>query len=108
MTDIPETLTLPEGQAHEIELPGLGTAGYRWNHTIQGEPGVVDVTWRRGTPAAQARPAPVGVSSPEWVTIRATRPGQVSLQLFQHRPWESATEPRSRHTIVVQVVPAER
>lgn len=92
------------GTPYEIELPGLATAGYRWNHTVQGEPGILDVTWRRGTPAAQARSAPIGVSSPEWVTIRATQPGQVTLQLFQHRPWESETEPRSRHAIVVRAI----
>ena len=56
MTTLPDTLTLPVGARHDLELPGLGTAGYRWNHTADGDTDILDVTWQRGLPPGSAQP----------------------------------------------------
>jgi len=89
MADVPTHLELGIGEDRTIELPGLGTAGYVWDHEVIGAQDVIDVQWTRGFPPGAAQ-QPVGVSSPESVTLRALNAGEVGLRLFQHRRWEPA------------------
>jgi hypothetical protein len=104
VTEIPTSLDMSVGQQRDVELPGLGTAGYVWDGDITGNGDVIDVHWTRGDPAGSpARPA--GQSAPDVVTIRAIGPGQVELQLYQHRSWEPPSAAVGRHDIVVHVVP---
>jgi predicted secreted protein len=105
MTEIPTSLDMSVGERRAVELPGLGTAGYVWECDVTGNRDVIDVHWTRGDESgAPARP--VGQSAPEVATIRAIRPGEVELQLYQHRRWEPPSEAIGRHTIRVRVKPA--
>jgi predicted secreted protein len=104
--EVPSELRLTVGARTEITLAGLGTAGYRWTHEVQGDDGVVELSWQRGVSPGEAVPRPVGASSPERLTVTGTAPGQVVLHLIHSRPWESGKPPRAQHTIGVQVAPA--
>lgn len=102
MANVPTHLDLRVREQYAIELPGLGTAGYVWDHDIVGENGVVDLRWTRGYPAdSPARP--VGASAPEVVTIRGERAGSVEVRLFQHRRWEPPERFRAEYRFSVTV-----
>ena len=102
MTGVPNRIELAPGDTLSLELPGLGTAGFIWQEVVEGDPGVLEVTWERGfRPGAE--PGPVGASAPETATLRAVRPGAATLRLVQRRPWETEGTPRSEHTVDVQV-----
>jgi predicted secreted protein len=83
-------------------MPGLGTAGYIWQHEIDDPSGAVDVRWERGFPEGRP-PAAVGVSAPEVATITALAPGRATLRLVQRRPWERDAPPLHAHTVEVRV-----
>jgi predicted secreted protein len=102
MNEIPVHLELAVGERRVVELPGLGTAGYVWDHEITGESDVVDVQWTRGDPPGSA-PRPVGMSAPEVATIRAVRPGAVVVRLYQHRRWEPPGRVLAQHRLSVLV-----
>jgi hypothetical protein len=103
MAELPDELRLAVGDSHELTLPGLGTAGYRWDHEVVGDPGVVAVSWRRGFgPGEGPDPRSAGASAPERLTVTGTAPGRVTLLVSQGRPWEQRP-PRAQHTIQVLV-----
>lgn len=105
MTEIPTSLDLSVGEQRDVELPGLGTAGYVWDSDIVGDADVIEVSWTRGDPPGSP-PRPVGESAPEVATIRALQPGTVQLQLYQHRRWEPPDQAIARHDILVHVAPS--
>ncbi len=90
------------GEQYTIELPGLGTSGFVWDHDVTGDDGVVDLQWTRGFPPGSS-PQPAGVSAPEVVTISAKRPGSAQVRLYQHRRWEPPDRARAEHRFVVSV-----
>jgi len=96
---------LRPGDKITVELAGLGTAGYRWQDVIDGDPGIVSVSWQRG--AAQGLAEKVaGKSAAEIATVRAERVGQVTVRFVQVRPWERNGQPLDSQTITVRVRPA--
>lgn len=105
MTEVPTEVTLTGGGQTSIQLPGLGTSGYVWDHEVAGPEDVIDVTWSRGFPPGSV-PQAVGVSAPEVATIVACRQGTIELRLYQHRRWEHSVAPRVDHRITVIVLPA--
>jgi predicted secreted protein len=105
VTEIPARIDMYVGEERDVELPGLGTAGYVWDSEIVGAGNVIDVRWTRGDPPASA-PRPMGQSAPEVATIHAVKPGDVELQIYQHRRWEPASQVAARHNISVHVRPA--
>ena len=102
--DVPVGVALSVGDRHEIVLPGLGTAGYRWDSELDGDADAVPLEWRRGMSAEEARGRPIGASAPERLAITATAPGHVTVRLRQPRPWESVP-PRAEHTIEIDIAP---
>jgi hypothetical protein len=98
----PARVELAVGEERAIELPGLGTAGYVWDHEVTGDEGVADVTWTRGFPPGTPMPR-AGVSAPEVATVRGRSPGTVTLRLYQHRRWEPPEQARAEHRIEVVV-----
>jgi predicted secreted protein len=105
MSDVeapPGALSLSVGDNHEIVLPGLGTAGYRWDSEVSGDSDAVSLEWRRGMSAEEARGRPVGASAPERLAITASAPGHATVRLRQARPWESG-QPRAEHTIEIDI-----
>jgi predicted secreted protein len=102
VADIPNHLELAVGEQWAVELPGLGTSGYVWDHEVVGGRDVVEVQWSRGyPPGSPSRPA--GVSAPEVATIRAVRPGTVEVRMYQHRRWEPPNRARAQHRLSVHV-----
>jgi predicted secreted protein len=98
----PEHLELVVGQQHTVQLPGLGAAGYVWDHDVLGEGGVVEVEWTRGDPPGSV-PRRVGVSAPEAAAIRSVGPGTVVVRLYQHRRWEPPDSVRAERRLLVLV-----
>ena len=99
-TDDHLDLVLRPGEDHEVVLPSLGSAGYVWQHEVDGDPGVIEVARRRGSqPVGRV----AGRATPEVVSIAALAPGTVTIRLRQRRPWESDVEPRSTLRVTVEV-----
>lgn len=97
--EIPAEVILSVGETYQLALPGLATAGYRWEDSVDGDLGSVSTCWRRGFPTDPHR---VGASTPECLEISAEAPGRVRIHVCQRRPWESGA-PRDEHLIAVIV-----
>jgi predicted secreted protein len=96
-------LQLRPGETHELTLPSLGTAGYRWIDEIASGDGVVEISRQRG--AAVAGDGPVaGRSTAELLLVRALRTGHARIELSQRRPWEAGVPPRSKLQVNVEVI----
>ena len=93
---------LAVGESWTTDLPGLGTAGYRWSDQVDGDAGVVSIDWS----LVRSPELTVGRAAAERVLITATAPGRVRVQLSQRRAWESGP-PRAQRTIEVEVRAAE-
>lgn len=104
MPDLPDTVALRIGEECVLVLPGLGTAGYRWTDTLEGDPTAVVLAWQRGFPADE--PRPIGASAPERLVITGAVPGHIVIHLAQCRPWESG-RPHAEHTVDVDVLPPD-
>lgn len=94
----PSQISLRPGETAQVELPGLGTSGFRWSHTVMGPDGVVEIESRPGAVAAVP-----GRNAAHLVTIRAVRAGNVTLRLRQARSWEPTKPPVRSHDISVVV-----
>ncbi len=102
MDALPAELELSVGDSSELVLPGLGTAGYRWDGEVLGDAGVVALAWQRGWPPGEPAVHPPGAGAPERLTVAALAPGRVVVRLVQRRPWESGP-PLAEHTVSVAV-----
>lgn len=98
----PAALTLVVGESRAFTLPGLGTAGYRWESALSGDAGAVAVRWLHGVAGTGVPAPPIGASTPETVEVTAVAAGHVTLTLVQRRPWE-AVAPRAGHVVEVDV-----
>jgi predicted secreted protein len=97
----PSEVELAVGEETTIELPGLGTSGYRWRAvTEDGDDSVVSLSWSLG-PVEQDRV--VGASATERATFRAQGPGTVTVRFEQARPWERDVAPLNTHRVSVRV-----
>jgi predicted secreted protein len=85
--DATDVLRLQPGDEHELRLPGKGTVGYSWVVEIEGDPAVLDVAIA-GASADEIAHQPAGVSVDELATLRARKPGTVTLRLVQRRSWD--------------------
>lgn len=93
-------LKLGVGETRELSLASLGTAGFVWSYELEGNDGVLRLTWRRGRPEETG---PVGRSTTEQLLITATASGRAVIQMHQTRPWEPGVAPRASCAINVQV-----
>jgi predicted secreted protein len=96
-------LELRPGETHELTLPSLGTAGYRWVDQIASGADVIEVSRRRGVPASDGRPV-AGRSTAELLLVHALTPGHASIELAQRRPWETGVPPRAMLRVTVEVI----
>jgi predicted secreted protein len=92
-------VSLRVGEEHEVRLPGLSAAGYRWSHELEGEGDAVEI---EPSPRPQAALA-VGSSPDEIFTITAVRPGRVAIRFEQRRRWEADVQPRRIFMVNVDV-----
>jgi predicted secreted protein len=102
MNEIPTELRLTVGESVQITLPGLATAGYRWNAEVTGDEEALTLSWQRGLVPGSA-PRQPGVSAPETLSIQGRRPGTARVRLVQARPWELSGAPRAVHEVLVTV-----
>jgi predicted secreted protein len=97
-----DVLKLHVGDDHTVRFAGLGTAGYRWTHRVEGDDGVADVG--AGALLAGQGTDAVGASADETFVIRALRPGVARVLFAQRRPWERDDQPSANeHVVEVQV-----
>lgn len=103
MTPNAETqhLVVPLGGVAIVELPSLGTAGYRWRHDTEGDTSVVAISWKRGNLPPEGNRA--GVSSSEIAVIKGMRMGHVVVRFSQARPWETDVDAREVRKFAVRV-----
>ena len=99
----PDRVEVRVGEQVTYELPGLGTAGYVWDDELEGDDGIVSVTWTRGWPPGEEPQQQAGASAPETVAISGVRPGTVVVRLFQHRRWEPPDQVNAEHRVTVVV-----
>lgn len=98
-----DELELEVGGSLTLPLPSLGTAGYVWQHSVEGDVDAVRVSGSRGRPSGTG----VGSSTPELVTIEAQAAGRATVRLLQVRPWEVGVAPHAERVLTVQVRPRE-
>jgi predicted secreted protein len=104
VVDVPEELRLRVGEEGTLRLPGLATAGYRWQAAVEDERvATVSTRFDSGDTAGHARTAS---SRDELVTVSGRAEGTTRLSLVQRRSWEGGGDPIARHEVVVTVVAA--
>ncbi len=99
-----ETTTEAEvgvGQEHELRLPGLGSAGYRWS--LAPGQGDLPVSVRRAPVPPPSSPPLPGASADEAFLVSASQPGQFQLRFEQRRPWEQGHPAHQSHTLTLRV-----
>jgi len=95
---------LSVGEEQTVRLPGLATAGYRWQAAIDDE-GVATVSSRfeDGEEKLESKAAS---SRDELVTVIGQAVGTTRLSLVQRRSWEGDAAPIAAHTLTITVVAA--
>jgi len=92
---------LSVGQEHELRLPGLGAAGYRWSLA----PGQEDlpVSARQAPAPPPSTPPPPGASVDEVFLVSASKPGEYQLRFEQRRPWDRGGGAHRTHAVTLRV-----
>ena len=92
------------GEEQTIRLPGLATAGYRWQAAVDDEKvATVSSRFEGGEKKLESRAA---TSRDELVTVTGQAVGTTRLSLVQRRSWEGDAEPIAAHTLTITVVAA--
>ena len=89
------------GEEHELRLPGLGAAGYRWS-LAPGQGDLPVSVQRAPVPPPSSTPLP-GASADEAFLVSASEPGEFRLRFEQRRPWETGSPPHRSHTLILRV-----
>ncbi len=81
----------------ELELRGLGSAGYSWEASLEGPEGVVEIRRAPSRPLPD-RPPPGGpppdsTSLPEAFLVEAVAPGRARVRFSLRRSWEPDEPP---------------
>jgi hypothetical protein len=101
-------VTLRPGAVHRLTLGGLGGAGYAWDQSIEGLPGVVRVSVEPAEAPAlppPGGPPPNNSSRDDTYIITALKPGTAQVRFFLHRPWERDKPPLREVVVDVSVSP---
>jgi predicted secreted protein len=94
---VSSNVNLGVGESHRVQLPGLGTAGYRWSAVVEGDEGVAEVSDAGLAELADRR---IGRSADELFDIRAVGPGVARVRFAQRRPFEPADVPPAAEQVV--------
>lgn len=92
------------GETHRLRLPGLGSAGYGWEMSVEGDGEAVGVSKEfLPPPLPTGGPLPAGYSRDEEVVITALAPGTATVRLVQRRSWEGEKPPLKELLLEVRV-----
>jgi predicted secreted protein len=104
VTDVPRELRLRVGEEQTIRLPGLATAGYRWQAAVEDEKvATVSSRFEAGEEKLGSKAAS---SRDELVTVTGQAVGTTQLSLVQRRSWEGEADPIAAHTLTITVAAA--
>lgn len=102
----PHKIELQVGAAYQAKLEVPGGTGYTWEYTIEGPPGIVDVSIEQlGEPPRHERggPIPDTFSLDKLAIITALKPGMAYVRLSLLRPWERDNPPLKELSFEVNV-----
>jgi predicted secreted protein len=94
---VSDAVDLHVGERHEVRLKGLGTAGYRWIASVEGDEGVAEVV---DAGLAERPDRRIGTSADELFDIRAVGPGAARVRFAQRRPFEPDDVPPVEERVV--------
>jgi predicted secreted protein len=102
VNDLPITVTLRAGEERSFRLPGLASAGYTWQATVDEE----------AVARASTEFAPSGVperggatfSDDQVLRVRGVQEGATRVHLREQRSWEREAPPIAEHSLSVNVV----
>jgi predicted secreted protein len=95
-----QEIHLKVGGAARASLPGLGSAGYRWQRNDAGGESVVRVTGRyAGLPGPEGTPS--SASRDYEVTFEGMAPGEATVGFSLRRPWEEHVQDSRQFRVVV-------
>ncbi len=100
------TVELEAGGQYTCTLPGKASAGYLWEHTVEGMSDVVDITEITAEPLSSERQGGVsraGYSADVQFTITARVPGDVIIRFKLRRQWETSKPPVDERVLRVIV-----
>ena len=100
-----DDLTLRTGETTTIRLPGLATAGYRWEAVVDDD-AVLEVS----TDFEPGDIPPAGAATSnrdELLEVRAREAGTTTVRLRQRRPWEAHGEAAAERELRVNVVASD-
>jgi predicted secreted protein len=86
------TVELEQGGQYICTLPGKSTAGYKWTHTVEGPPGVINIAVanvRSPLSEREGAPFPIEYNADVQFTITALTSGDVTVRFQLRRPWET-------------------
>lgn len=96
----PEEISLNVGESTEVKLKGLGTAGYKWNYSIQNNADSVSIS-KDLVATEKTAQKNIGASADEVFTIKAVSKGNINIYFFQNRSWEKNENPANEKRIKV-------
>jgi predicted secreted protein len=104
VTAVPQELRLNVGEEKTVRLPGLATAGYRWQAAVDDEKVATVVSrFDGGEKELESKAAS---SRDELMTVIGQAVGTTRLSLVQRRSWEVDAEPIAAHSVKITVVAA--
>lgn len=101
LSELPDEISLGEGEETIVLLPSRAAAGYVWEAAVDDE-AVVEASMR----FEGADDAAVGArtfSKNERLILSGRNPGTTRVRLVQRRTWEEDVEPIGAHVLTVNV-----
>ena len=97
-----EEINLHIGESTEVKLKGLGTAGYKWNYSIQTSEDSISIS-RDLFATDKTSQRNIGASADEVFTIKAVSKGVVNIYFFQNRSWEKNENPANEKRVKITI-----
>jgi len=85
-------INLQVGETYKFKLGGLGSAGYVWEYTIEGSPGIVTASiesFNISPNLLPGGPPPDNYSADKTLIINALKSGETLIHMSLRRPWEN-------------------
>ena len=96
-----QQLFLRPGDEYLVRLPGLGTVGYEWTVSVEGDKAAVSIGETAAAPPS--RDDVPGSRRDEAYLVTARARGRAVVRFTQRRPFEPDRPPRDEREFSVQV-----